>query len=248
MQLPEKCLLNKKLTKAFFKRNFPLTLSERKMLDDANIILQMDWIASIKPQNSNIAAYIDADYAFEEIQIITAMLSDDELEQHTNKVIDLIQKYIPYPLLLVVYDSNKCLWNTASKRIHLNDATKRTIESSLCTEWIDIDYPKENHQLFLKQCAFEYLDKHNLKTCYQSFESNITSLQAASVIGEYIIRPVERVKADVLKMQTIKALENEIIVLRNKALKETQLSTQVEINAQVQNKLRQIESLKNDIR
>ncbi len=248
LQLPEKCLLNKKLTKVFFKRNFSLTLSERKLLDDANIVLQMDWIASIKPQNSNIAAYMDADYTFEEIQIITAMLSDDELEQQANKVIDLIQKYIPYPLLLIVYDNNKYLWNTASKRIHLNDATKRTSESSLITEWIEINNSTTNQQLFLQQCAFENLDKHNLKACYQSFESNITSLQAATITGEYKVRPVERLKADVLKMEAIKTLDNEIIVLRNKALKETQLNVQVQINNEVQYKLKQIESLKNDLR
>ena len=57
LQLPERCLVNKKITKAFFKRNFDLTLTERKLLDDSAIIIQIDWIASLKPNQINIEGF-----------------------------------------------------------------------------------------------------------------------------------------------------------------------------------------------
>lgn len=267
LQLPENCLLNKKITKAFFKRNFPLTLTERKLLDDANCILQMELVASIKHQNSNIPLYKDAEYIFEEIEIITVQLGEELSEKNTSKVIDLIQKYIPYPILLVVYNATQYLFNTTSKRINLNDTDKRTIESSLTTNVISnntvisneernlhtlnvISTKEKSHQLFLQQMAFEKLDKQNLKTCYQSFESNIASLQAVEFTGSFKPRQIERAKADVEKMTEIKSLENEILLLRSKAAKEAQLNIQVEINNRVltiQRKLNSLKILINDI-
>ena len=57
LQIPERCLVNKKITKAFFKRNFDLTSSEKALLDDFNAISTIDWFASVSPSNSNINPY-----------------------------------------------------------------------------------------------------------------------------------------------------------------------------------------------
>lgn len=233
LQLPEKCLLNKKLTKAFFKRNFQLTLSERKLLDDANIIQQIEWFASIKPQNANIAKFEDAEYIFEEIQVITVLLNDDALEKNAHRVIELIQKYIPYPIFLVLYNAHYFLCNTANKRINLNDTSKRTIQSMLSTNVISCSHPTQNQTLFMNQLAFHHLDKQHLKTCYQSYEGNLASLQISSLTGAFIGRPAERAICDVLKLDEIKKLQSEIASIKSKAMKETNLSTQVQLNNQV---------------
>ena len=230
LQLPPKSLLNKKLTKAFFKRNFPLTLTERKLLDDAGIIQQMELVASIKPNNSNIAAYADETYIFEEIEIITIKLECGTAAKNGHKVIDLIQKYIPYPILLILYDTTGFLYNTASKRVNLKENGKRTIETCLTTPWMQLDHLTSYQQLFLQQCAFEWLDKQNLQTCYQSYETNIASLQVAAITGIFTTRPIERAKADVLKMEALKRLEMEVAIIKKKAATETQLNTQVTLN------------------
>jgi hypothetical protein len=46
LQIPERCMVHKKITKAFFKRNFDLISGEKTLLDN---LIAIDWLASISP-------------------------------------------------------------------------------------------------------------------------------------------------------------------------------------------------------
>lgn len=244
LQLPERCLVNKKITKAFFKRNFDLTLSEKKLLEDSSSILQIDWLASLKPNQVNIESFADNQIVFEEVQIISVLINEIDFEKTKQKVIDFIQKFIPYHILLCVYTAKEFALNTCYKKVNLNDSSKRTIEKSFITETISLMEPTDKQQAFLTSMAFENLDKHNLKTLYESYSANITSLKTAEFTGAFVNRPIERSKQDVLQIEEISKLEKEIIVLQNQAIKETQLNVQVKINAEVQSRRVEIVKIK----
>ena len=169
LQLPERCLVNKKITKAFFKRNFDLTLTERKLLDDSAIIIQIDWIASLKPNQINIEGFNNNQTVFEEVQVISVSTDSIEFDKNKSKIIDLIQKYIPYHVFLCVYSSKEFVINICEKRINLNDSNRRTIEKSLVTENILINNETDIQKTFLKDLSFENIDKHDLKSLYDSF-------------------------------------------------------------------------------
>src|SRR5687768_2098149 len=94
LEIPERCLVNKKITKAFFKRNFDLTSTEKALLDDFNAIAAIDWLASVSPASSNINPYKDQHYLFEEVQVITVYTSETDFERNRQRIEDLIQKYI----------------------------------------------------------------------------------------------------------------------------------------------------------
>jgi hypothetical protein len=248
LQLPEKCLVNKKITKAFFKRNFDLTLTERKLIESSNIINQIDWVASVKPQNSNIPPFVDQLSTYEEIQVITVKIGEEEFDKVYVGVIEFIQKQIPYHILLAVYSQSKSVWNTTAKKINLKDSTKRTIERPLTTEIIQADHLNKQQRAFYQQCSFENTDKHDLSTFYHSFESNITSLQASAITGEFKTRAIERAITDVPMLEEIKRLENEILNLQIQAKKETQLNAQVQLNSEVQNRRNKIAILKENLK
>lgn len=233
LQLPERSLVNKKITKAFFKRNFDLTLSERKFIDDAAIILQIEWLASLKPEQINIPGYNAEQTIFDEIQIISVQTSDIDFDKNKSKIIEFIQKYIPYHLFLGAYNNKEFILNVSSKRINLNDSSKRTIEKSLTTENISVSEQNEKQKIFLSSLTFSNLDKDNLKTVYDSYSQCITALQTAQLTGTYSNRPIERSKQDIDNLEKIKKLESEIVTLQLNAKKETQLNTQVQINAEV---------------
>ena len=244
LQIPERCLVNKKITKAFFKRNFDLTLSEKKLLDDYVSVEQIDWLASIKPNHSNIEGYTDSQMVFEEIQVISVLCNAADFEKTKQKIIDLVQKYIPYHILLCVCNSKEFVLNTCYKRVSMNDSSKRTIEKSFVTETISFAEPFDKQQAFLASIAFENLDKHNLRTLYESYSASITALKTAELTGAFANRPIERSKQDVLHLDEINKLEKEIIVLQNQAIKETQLNVQVKINAEVQSRRKEITKIK----
>jgi hypothetical protein len=244
LQLPERCMVNKKITKAFFKRNFDLVLSEKKLLEDSSAFIQIDWLASLKSEQINIEGYNDQQVIFEEVQVISVLSSEKDFERTSQKTIDLVQKFIPYHILLVVFNSKEFVLNTCNKRVSFNDSNKRTIEKKFVTEPILLTNPTNEQQAFLASLSFGNLDKHNLKTLYDSYSQSITALQTSKLTGKYTNRPIERSKLDVEFLERINKLENEILVLQGQAKKETQLNLQVQINTEVQSRRKEIELIK----
>lgn len=244
LQIPERCLVNKKITKAFFKRNFDLTSSEKALLDDFNAISAIDWLASVSPANSNINPYKDEQYLFEEVQVIMVHTSGDDFERVHHRIVDLIQKYIPYPILLCILNGRLFVLNACEKKINQNDSSRRTIEKKYSTEPIDQKETTERQHSFLNSLAFSELDKTNLKTFYDSYIQRMIALQAAGLSGVFTPRTKDRTQSDMEKLEKIDTLQKEIQVLQNQAKKESQLNQRIALNTQIQEKRKLIEQLK----
>jgi hypothetical protein len=242
LQIPQSCRVNKKVTKAFFKRNFELTTAERNILDDPTQILQIDWIASVKPENSNIKAKSVDLSTFEEIQIFN-LFTGCASAPGKKKIAELIQKYIPYHILLCIFDDTSFVLNTCEKRINQNDSAKRTVEKFYFTNDIDYSSPSVNQKSFIDSMAFAELDKQNLKTFYDSYTARIIALQTSDYTGLFNIRKYDRCKLDVQYIENIIRLQTEIITLQNQAKKENQLNIQVELNNAIQVKRQEIITL-----
>ena len=243
LQLPERCLLNKKITKAFFKRNFDLTSAERSLLDDYNIIEAINWVGSLSPINSNIITYRDEQFIYEEVQVITVQTTDNDFERNKQKIAELIQKYIPYPIILCIYNDQAFVFNTCDKKINQNDSSRRTIDKRYFTEDILQNDASKNHQDFLNSLSFTNLDKTNLQTFYNAYTQRIISLQVAKLNGVFLPRTQSRTQEDLLRLEKIEELKKEIIGLQNQAKKETQLNQRVQLNVTINDKRKEIERL-----
>jgi hypothetical protein len=241
--LPESCLIHSKLTKAFFKRNFDLSVAERKLLDDASSVVQMDLLASVKTGNSNIEGYADEQMQFVEVLLIAAQTNESDFDKNKLKIAELIQKYIPYPILLCIYCDKWFIMNTCDKRINRNETDKRTIEKSYYTENISRTAPNEKQKAFLDSLTFSGMNKQNLKTLFDDYTNRIIALQAAELMGTYVVRKNERSKEDVQYLENIARLQSEILTLQNQAKKETQLAVQVKLNAEIQERRKEIQKL-----
>lgn len=244
LQLPRRCLLNKKITKAFFKRNFELTTKEKALLDDVTMITSVEWLASISPASANINLYNDDNFLYEEVQVITVNSEATNFEKSCFNIIEFIQKYIPYPILLIVYSDKGFIINTCDKKINHNDNSLRIIDKRYTTELINEAAPTEQQQTFLNSLSFAVLDKTNLKTFYDSYSQRIVGLQTAMIKGSFIPRTQSRTANDMENLERIEILEKEIAALQNQAKKETQLNKRIEMNTQLHNKRIQIQELK----
>jgi hypothetical protein len=246
--IPQRCLLNKKITKAFFKRNFELTSSEKTLLDDFTIVTSIDWMASISPANANIVSYQDEFTIFEEVQVISVQSTAIDFEHNHPRIAELVQKYIPYPVVLCIWQDESFVLNTCDKKINQNDHFKRTIEKRYTTGIISQPDITEQQQQFLNSMAFAELDKTNLKTCYEAYTQRIIALQAAAVSGFYVPRTQNRTLSDLARLEKLEFLQKEILLLQSQAKKESQLSLRVEMNTQIQLKRKLIRSLIDEIK
>lgn len=242
LKLPIRSLLNKKITKAFFKRNFDLTIAERSLLDKQ--IISVEWLASFSVENINVPSYINDDINYEEVQVITTNISNSFFEGDHIKVAELINKHIPYPILLCVYNDIQIVWSTFNKRINQKDTSKRIIDKRHFTEIISLQNKTALQNDFLNSLAFSDLRKTNLYELYNSYTERIFALQASVLNSTFIVRTQSRTQKDMLLLENITKLQQEIENLSNTAKKETQLNNQVNLNLQIQNKRSEMAQLK----
>ena len=243
LQLPGRCIANSRITKAFFKRNFDLTLTERAMLDNPEIIKSINWLARINTQNANISLFNNSGTVVEEIQVITAEIGNADFSMAALKVAEFIQKHIPYHILLIIYHSESFFIHTCNKLINQNDSNKRVIEKRFFTQEIPFSGANDNQIAFLKSLTFAHLDKTNLKTFYDGYSERIINFQASGFTGVFEPRPQYRTRQDLLNMERLEALKKEVTDLQNKARKELQLKELLKLNTQLYTTRKEIERL-----
>lgn len=244
-QLPERNLLDKKLTKAFFLKNFELKAAEKKVLK--NSITAMEWLGNIKPTNSNISAVVNAQYNYEEIQVMLCHLEEHQPEKIWATCREIFQKYIPYPILLIVEDELDFILNVVDKRINQADRSKRTIEKHITTPKINKLYKNEQIDAFFSALAFENLDKTNLETTYKSYSNALVQHQVAAQTGDYQARRQKRSEEDMEALEMIAFYEKEIEELKVFLKQEDQFSQKLEFNQQIKIRRDEIKTLKENL-
>jgi hypothetical protein len=226
-------------------KNFELSSTEKKVLN--NTIQSMDWMASIKPSNSNIPEYRDENYVFEEVQFMLCTLNENTLSVNSDKCISLFQKYIPYQIVLIVEDDHGFVLNTCDKRINLNDKSKRTIERQISTPVISKLYKNEVTSSFLDSIDFITQDKISLQRLYKGYINSIIQLQSSLVTGSFSKRTGSRTEEDLKLLESMNTIEKEVIRLTNQLKKETQMSSKVSLNMEIQKQRNEIEIIKNKL-
>jgi hypothetical protein len=245
LQLPERCLLNRKLTKSFFLKNFDLSTVEKKLLNST--IQGMEWLANIKPSNANILAIKNENYIYDELQVMVCKLANNQMETSAKRCIELFQKYIPYQMLVIIEDEVAFIMNTCDKRINQNDKSLRTIEGYFTTLPISKLYKNELSSSFYKALEFSKLDKTNLETTYKGFIQAVVQYQAASLTGTFKNRTQKRTEEDMADLLAIEAVEKEIVSLISQLKKESQLNGKVALNIAIQKKRKDIKNIKNKL-
>lgn len=245
LQIPERMIVGKKLPKTFFLKNFELSTTEKKFLSDE--IESMELLANIKPSNSNINPYQDDNVIYEEIQVVLCSIKPNGLEKSQNKAINLIQKYIPYPILLIVEDDTHFIINTTEKRINQNDRSKRTIEQIFTSPSTSKLYTTELSQEFLSHVKFSSLDITNLETLYSSYSNAILKYQSATLTGTFNSKRGSRTAEELQLLQQIEGLRTELQKQTARLKKETQLNQRVSINMEIQKIRNEIETTTNKL-
>ena len=241
---PDRCILNKRLTKVFFTKNFDLTSSEKKVLNTS--ITKMEWLASIKPANSNIPIHKDTEYLFEEVQLMICRVSV-ELEKVVKTIVGLFQKHIPYQIVLIIENETQWVMSTCDKRINQNDGSKRTLENHFTTSPIEKSTENNTNHAFVETLSFSQLNKTNLKTVYESFTESIIQLKSSTLTGVFSKERKKRSKQDLEYLLKVESIQTELISLKSQLKKETQLNKRVSLNMEIQQRKQDIENIKHTL-
>ncbi|MCG8761956.1 DUF4391 domain-containing protein [Tenacibaculum finnmarkense] len=241
-KIPDRSLVGQRLTKTFFLRNFNLSSTEKKLLN--NIIEQMEILGQINFEKSNIPSVLTETDSYENILIITCTVANNQLEKYVDNCTQFIQKYIAHQVILVIQESENFIINVAEKRINLVDKNKLVIVKDFSTPEISKLYKNEQGEAFFKALNFNTLDKTNLETVYKSYIEAVIQYQIASITGNYKKRTNVRTAIDMQHLADIEQLKIEIVSLVNQIKKERQLNSKIKLNILIKKNKDRIKELK----
>ena len=242
LQIPERSLIQQRLTKAFFLRIIGLSSAERKLLN--NTIEQMEILAQLIPEKSNVPSLVNDTESYEQVLVIVCTVTDGTLDQVGEKCILFIQKYIAHQVLLILEDATGYRVNVTEKRINQKDNSKLTMERSFTTNVLSKLYKNELSDALYKAMNFSSLNKTNLQLLYKGYIQAVVQYQAATITGSYIKRTNARTAEDMKHLEAIGLLESTINSLSSQMKKESQLNEQVQLNIKIKEKRTEISKLK----
>lgn len=238
MNIPENCNVGSTIFKKLFYENGTLTSSDKDIF--TNDIQKITWKYSFKEENLNIKTFKNEELDYEEIALIEVLLSK---EARYKKICEIVQKTIPYPLLIVLMHEDKILLNAAYKRINKVDNSKNTIDNFVYSNWINIDDLKDNEVSFMNSIDIKNFSFINMYKFYQGFVEKLNLLNASAVTGDFEALK-DRDIGEVNKLNNqIEEINSEIEKLKIDINKEQHFNKRMDINI----KIKKLELNKNDI-
>lgn len=236
LAIPHSALVDQRITKKLYYENISMNISQKKLFKEELESLQ--FLYNIAPSTMNIPHFINEEYHYDNIAVIVATLKS---RKYAAALAEVIHK-VPYPVVLIMNSEDHTLLSLSPKRINRADNTKRTVESSISTDWIDTQNPSEFETLFLESLSLSSMSYENLYKLYEAIIERITALQSSKYVSAFTI-PLDAT-AQRLGLDQIASLQNRMNECRNRLKKADQFNEQMQINIEIKEIEKQIDLVK----
>ena len=239
LALPQQTYLGARIYKKQLLENAELKSTDRKWVNED--IDTVEWRHTLKPATTTIPRYDDAEREYIEIALLHITLKSPT---HSKRLGEVIQRAIPYPLVLVFEHDGGLAINLADKRISRGDSSKLTVEQFFDTGWLLPDNLGQNEQEFFADFTASHCSHQHLYAFYQDLIRRVVALETARHTGQY--QPSASIAADQqrqTRLQALRELQQRLVNL-NAALKtETQFNRKLEFNLQIKQLKQQMQQL-----
>ena len=225
LAIPDEALVDQRVPKKLLLEQGAPTAADKRQIQDG--IEEMTWVAALKPINIGVPAFQDAVREYLEIAILTVALRSTAKPP---RLIELIHRAIPYPLVLVTEHRDSVNLSLAHKRWSQGEAGKVVIED-LRQVPLNPDTPSAEEASFLASLAVSRLPARDLFALYDGLLERLAALEAARITGTFV--PPDSAGRAAITREGLDAhsrLQREISTLRTAAIKEKQLNRRVELN------------------
>lgn len=229
LAIPPDARVDQRVPKKLMLEQGAPTAADKRQIQDG--IEEMVWMAALKPTNIAVPAFRDDVREYLEIAVLTATL---RTAAKPTRLIELIHRAIPYPLVLVAAHGDTVSLSLAHKRWSQGETGEVVIEDVRRTAPFRPDTPTAEEALFLASLAVSRLPTRDLFVLYQGWLDRISALKAAQITGTFA-PPDSADRASALRdsLDTHARLQRDIVVLRAHAEKEKQLNRRVELNLEI---------------
>lgn len=226
LALPPDARVDQRVPKKLLLDQGVPTAADKRQIQDG--IEEIHWIAALKPTNIGVPDYRDDVREYLEIAVLTVSFRQ---AAKPARLIELIHRAIPYPVVLLSGQSEKVSLSLAHKRWSQGEAGKVVIEDIHRTTAIDPTALAELESQFLSSLALSTLPSADLFSLYQAWIDLLVGLAVASITGSFTA-PTSAEHSTILRdgLANHARLQYELSTLRNQAAKEKQLNRRVELN------------------
>ena len=244
LALPPDARVDHRVPKKLLTEQGAPTAADKRQIQDG--IEELLWVAALKPTNIAVPAFRDEVREYLEIAVLTATL---RAGAKPSRLIELIHRAIPYPLVLVAVHGDTVSLSLAHKRWSQGERGKVVIEDVHRTAPFRPDTPTAEEAPFLASLAVSSLPTRDLFALYQGWLDRVAALEASQITGTFA-PPDSADRASALRegLDTHARLQRDLAVLRAQAKKEKQFNRRVELNLEIKRLAAKLAALSQSLR
>ena len=229
LDLPASSRVDQRLPKKLLLENGAPTAADKRLINDG--IDELLWLAALKPTTIGVPEYRDDVREYLEIAVLRLTL---RAAAKPTRLVELVHRAVPYPLLLLTQHGDNFELSAAHKRWSQGEAGKTVLEGDIvAAEW-DAVRDAERWPAFRDALALGTQPRTTLHALYQGWIDTLLALNAARVTGTFAVAGnADHAAARRGALQECARLDVEIARLRTAAAKEKQMARQVELNLEL---------------
>jgi hypothetical protein len=226
LDLPASARVEQRVPKKLLLENGAPTGRDKRLISEG--IEELFWIAALKPTTIGVPIYRDAVREYVEISVLRLTLRPPS---RALRLVELVHRAVPYPVLLVVEQAEGPSVAVVHKRWSEGDAQKTVLDGEVVETSCDETTSPASWAAYVAALALTQQPRANLYALYQGFLDAGIALQAARRTRTYALaKTPEEAAARRAALGECARLDGELARVRTAAEKETQLARQVELN------------------
>lgn len=229
LELPAGSRVDQRVPKKLLVDNGAPTAADKRQINEG--IEELVWLAALKPTTVGVPEYRDATREYLEIAVLRLQL---RASGKPARLMELIHRSVPYPVLLIATQGEEMSLSAAHKRRAQNEADKTVLEHDLVSAAWDAESRTEFWDDFLSAISVNRQPRHTLHALYQGWMDTIDALIAARSTSVWKL-PGDAAQS-ALRHEALSEcarLQAESLRLRAAAAKEKQIARQVDLNLQL---------------
>ncbi len=227
--LPTKARVDARVPKKLLVEQGAPTSADKRAIQDG--IDELRWLAACKPTTIGVPAFADDVREYLEIAVIGCPFRPGA---KAGRLIELIHRAIPYPVLLITLDEGGVTVSVAHKRHAQNEAGKVVIERVVAVGGLWPDGLSEPERAFMASLPLGGQPCRDLSTVYDGWLARIEALLAARLSGSYEVRDetgyIDRRRT---ALEDHARLLRESVQLRAQAARMKQIGQRVDLNQKI---------------
>ncbi len=228
LNLPAAARVDQRVPKKLLLENGAPTAADKRLINEG--IEAIQWLAVLKPATCGVSEFRDEVREYLEIAILHVTLREQAKEA---RLIELLHRAVPYPVLLLVECGHAVSVSLAHKRHALKEAGKTVLDGEPVTVAMQTA-GNGIHTAFLQAMDLARQPRSTLYALYQGWQDTALALQAALLTGAFtLLDSAERAQQRREALHVSIALQSQIASLRGAAARVSQMARQVELNLQI---------------